>query len=115
MSLSTSDSTPPLNNAPLVSTLASDPDMAELIEFFVGEIGDRIQTLQTTSGSDDVVGLRTIAHQLKGAGAGYGFTSISNAAGELERLIDVTEPPAVTQDILSQVDDLIDLCRRVSM
>lgn len=105
----------PSSNDPLVSTLASDPDMVELIQFFIEEIDERIETLQETSQSKDVAGLRTIAHQLKGAGAGYGFEPISDLAGELERLIDVAEPPAITQDILQQVDDLIDVCRRVSV
>lgn len=105
----------PASKKPLVSTLASDPDMAELVQFFIEEIDDRIETLEQTSKSQDIAGLRTIVHQLKGAGAGYGFESISSTAGELERLIDVTEPAAITQDILQQVDDLIDLCRRASV
>lgn len=108
-----SDHTQP--NAPLVSTLASDPDMAELVQFFVDEIEERIDTIQTTAQSNDITGLRTVAHQLKGAGTGYGFEPISHTAGELERLIDVTEPPVVTQAIQEQVDDLIDLCRRASV
>lgn len=113
MSHAASDPNPSANE-PLVSTLSSDPDMAELVQFFVEEIDERIQTLQATSQANDITGLRTIAHQLKGAGTGYGFEPISSTAGELERLIDVTDPPAVTQDILQQVDDLIDLCRRAS-
>ena len=108
-----SNHTPPTQ--PLVSTLASDPDMAELVQFFVDEIDERIDTIQTSAQANDITGLRTVAHQLKGAGTGYGFEPISQTAGELERLIDVTEPPAVTQAIQEQVDDLIDLCRRASI
>lgn len=100
---------------PLVSTLANDPDMAELVQFFVEEIDERINTIQATAQSKDIAGLRTVAHQLKGAGTGYGFEPISQTAGELERLIDVTEPPTVTEDIQRQVDDLIELCRRASV
>ena len=100
---------------PLISTLSGDPDMVELVQFFVDEIDNRINTIKATTSVNDLVGLRTVAHQLKGAGAGYGFEAISNTAGELERLIDVTEPLAVTRAIQQQVDELIDLCRRVSI
>ena len=100
---------------PLVSTLASDPDMVELVEFFVEEIGDRINTIQSTSQDNDIAGLRTVAHQLKGAAAGYGFEPISQTASELERLIDVTEATELTQALHEQVDELVDLCRRVSI
>ena len=114
MSQPTPDPIPSPTTGPLVSTLASDPDMAELVQFFVEEIGERIETIQTTAQTNDIAGLRTVAHQLKGAATGYGFEPISQTASELERLIDVTEPPTVTQDILQQVDDLIALCKRAS-
>ena len=55
---------------PLVSTLAGDPDMAELVQFFVQEIDERIDTIQTTAQAKDIAGLRTVAHQLKGRGGG---------------------------------------------
>lgn len=100
---------------PLVSTLTNDPDMAELVQFFVDEIDDRIGTIQASAEGNDIIGLRTIAHQLKGAATGYGFEPISNTAGELERLIDVTEPPEVTEAIQGQVDELIELCKRASV
>ena len=102
------------SNTPLISTLADDPDMVELVRFFVEEIDERVNTILTTSQANDIIGLRTIAHQLKGAGTGYGFEPISQMAGELERLIDETEALEVTDAIQQQVDDLIDLCRRAS-
>ena len=105
----------PQSLGPLVSTLAKDPDMAELVQFFVDEIDARVGTIQSAAEGNDIVGLRTVAHQLKGAATGYGFEPISNTAGELERLIDVTEPPEVTQTIQAQVDELIELCRRASV
>lgn len=114
-----SHSTPESDNTnitgPLVSTLADDPDMAELVQFFVEEIDDRIKTIQTTSQANDLAGLRTVAHQLKGAATGYGFEPISQTAGELERLIDAAEPSEVTQAIQQRVDELINLCQRASM
>ncbi|MEM6258050.1 MAG: Hpt domain-containing protein [Planctomycetota bacterium] len=115
MSLPTPDSGQTSTTGPLVSTLASDPDMAELVQFFVDEIEDRIDTIRTTSQANDLAGLRMVAHQLKGAGTGYGFEPISQTAGELERVIDSAESAEVTDAIQQQVDGLIDLCRRASV
>jgi HPt (histidine-containing phosphotransfer) domain-containing protein len=88
--------------------------MVELVQFFVDEIDDRITTIRTTAQTDDITGLRTVAHQLKGAATGYGFEPISQTAGELERLIDETDALEVTGAIQQQVDALIELCRRAS-
>lgn len=102
------------SNTPLVSTLADDPEMVDLVRFFLEEIDERVNTILTTSRANDIIGLRTIAHQLKGAGTGYGFEPISQMAGELERLIDETDALEVTGAIQQQADELIDLCRRAS-
>jgi HPt (histidine-containing phosphotransfer) domain-containing protein len=115
MSFSASDQNPTQQTAPLISTLASDPDMIELVEFFVEEIDDRINTIQASAQADDMAGLRTVAHQLKGAAGGYGFEPISHTAAELERLIDATEADKVSEAIQQQVDELIGLCRRASL
>lgn len=115
MSHSVPDQNQNPSSPPLVSTLANDPEMVELVQYFLDEIGDRITTIQTAARSNDIAGLRTVAHQLKGAAAGYGFEPISEAAGELERLIDATDALEVTGAIQQQVDELVDLCRRASM
>jgi len=99
----------------LVSTLASDPDMVELVEFFVEQMAQRIATLQHTAQANNIIGLRTVSHQLKGTAGGYGFDPIAQTAAELERLIDVTEAIEVSEAIQQQVDELIGLCRRVSV
>jgi len=102
------------SSTPLKSTLADDPDMAELVEFFVEEMSDRIESIQTASQENDFAQLRTLSHQLKGAATGYGFEPITQTAAELETLIDATQPTEQTDDLRQQVDALIDLCRRVS-
>jgi len=106
---------PSQSSGPLHSTLSSDPDMAELVQFFVEEMSERIGVIQTATQANDVSQLRTVAHQLKGAGAGYGFEPISRVAGELEKLIITTGESATVASFRSQVDELIDLCRRASV
>ncbi len=100
---------------PLRSTLASDPDMVELVEFFVEEMADRVQAISGAADTNDLGQLRTVAHQLKGAGAGYGFAPITETAGALERLIDESGPAAEVESMREQVDALIDLCRRATV
>lgn len=101
--------------APLQSTLSSDPDMAELVQFFVDEMNDRIDAIQSAAQGNDLGQLRVVAHQLKGAGSGYGFEPITNSAASLEQLIDAADAAPEADQLRQQVDELIDLCRRASV
>ncbi|MFN3167466.1 MAG: Hpt domain-containing protein [Phycisphaeraceae bacterium] len=109
------DSPNPAPNPPLQSTLADDPDMAELVSFFVEEMGERVESINAAALDQDLSQLRTVAHQLKGAAGGYGFAPISDCAASLEQLIDASDPSADAEALREQVDALIDLCRRASL
>lgn len=97
---------------PLYSEYLGDEEMADLIEFFVAEMRDRVNDLEAALQSGDETLLREMAHQLKGAAASYGFPSITQVAGELERslLAEEAEVSALTE----QVEGLIDMCRRAA-
>lgn len=101
---------------PVISLLADDPDMAELVSLFIDEIPQRIDALSKAFEAGEAVVLKRLAHQLKGAGTGYGFPAISEKAGVLEgRLISlasVDEADAV-QKVKPELDLLLDVCRRV--
>lgn len=103
-------------SGPVISSFADDPDMAELVSLFVEEIPDRIQALTKAFDEGEAVTLKRLAHQLKGAGTGYGFPGISERASVLEgRLISlaaVAEAEAVHQ-VKPELDRLLDVCRRV--
>ncbi|MEM9084023.1 MAG: Hpt domain-containing protein [Planctomycetota bacterium] len=96
---------------PIRSAFADDPDMAELVEMFVSEIPNRIGELEQHYETSDVKQIRVIAHQLKGAGGGYGFDELSDVAARLERQIDAS--PDDIDAIRAEFDDLVTLCRRV--
>ncbi len=71
----------------LYSEFAGDVEMVEIIDAFVAGLPDRMAALRdalTRGALDDV---KRLAHQLKGAAGGYGFGSITEAAGELELAI----------------------------
>lgn len=104
----------PASQAPLRSEFASDPDMIELVQEFVQELPSRADSLQTLLQASAYPDLRRLAHQLKGAAGGHGFSPISESAAKVEKMLHATVDPAQLQDLRSQVDELVGLCRRAT-
>ena len=98
----------PVEN-PLISEFANDADMVELVEMFVGELPARVAAIQDAMKANDIAGVAHVAHQLKGAAGGYGFPTITEAAGELERCAKTT---AELERLAEQVRSVADLCHR---
>ncbi len=94
----------------LFSTLAEDPDLAEIVEMFVDEMPDRIENILNCFQSEDWDGLQRASHQLKGAAGSYGFPSITPCAGTLEAAVKQTRPE---DEIHKAVDELVAMCRSV--
>lgn len=94
----------------LYSTLAEDPDLAEIVEMFVDEMPERIETMLDCLQSEDWEGLRRASHQLKGAAGSYGFSTITPCAGKLEAAVKQTQPET---EIRRAVDELVAMCRSV--
>lgn len=97
---------------PIRSTFADDPDMRELVEMFVTELSERVAQLEDALDQGDLETLRVIAHQLKGAGGGYGFTIITEVAREAEAAV---RQAADLERIQQAVGDLVSVCRRVEV
>ena len=95
----------------LVSEFADDPDMAELVEMFVAELGDRIQALEKAFADRDFNELQRFAHQLKGSAGGYGFSPITDKAAILEKSLLDSAEETVVRDAL---EELLTLCRRAT-
>lgn len=70
---------------PVYSKFADDPDFGELLQMFLDTIPDKQRELRDDFDSGRIEDLCTKAHQLKGAGGGYGFEGLTAAAAELER------------------------------
>lgn len=101
----------------LRSEFAGDPEMREILELFVQEMPARITELEASWANGELDKVGRLAHQLKGAGGGYGFPVISDAAAALEQSIkglDGAPTGAVLASMKEQVDALVDLCRRAS-
>jgi HPt (histidine-containing phosphotransfer) domain-containing protein len=67
------------------SEFADDPDYRELLEQFALAMPERLSGLLEAHRSTAYDVLRSRAHQLKGAGGGFGFPRLSVLAAELEK------------------------------
>ena len=83
---------------------------AQLLERFVARLPERVSAMESLLRKQSLEELRHALHQLKGAGGGYGFSTISDRAGEAERLI---SDEAAFDSIQHEVQSLIDLVRSV--
>ncbi|HEX6999694.1 MAG TPA: response regulator [Gammaproteobacteria bacterium] len=70
--------------APLRSELADDPEMRELVREFVAGLAEHAQALRASFEANRLDELASRAHQLKGAGASFGFRPITDTAREVE-------------------------------
>jgi HPt (histidine-containing phosphotransfer) domain-containing protein len=105
-------------NTPLRSELASDPDMVELIELFLSELPARLAAFEDAAKGGQADSLRRLAHQMRGAAAGYGYSSIGKAAGAVEDRIRQlgSEPgPSAVEKVRDEMNALSTLCRRALM
>ncbi|MGH7242113.1 MAG: Hpt domain-containing protein [Phycisphaerales bacterium] len=97
---------------PLRSRFAGDAEMVELVHEFVQELPRRVETLQGLLRGSHFDELRRVAHQLKGAAGGYGFPTISDSAGSVEKLLHNGVGQAQLNDLQNRVDELVNLCGR---
>ena len=95
----------------LLSDFHQDADMRPIVVMFLNEIPTRIETLRKFLESEDRPQFRRVVHQIKGAGGGYGFPPISDAAARLERCLDAAGP-RWSQECHAHLDALLTLLRR---
>jgi HPt (histidine-containing phosphotransfer) domain-containing protein len=100
-------------NAPIYSAFRDDEDFQELLVDFVQSAHERTATLSEAFQQGSVDTVRTLAHQLKGAGGGYGFDDLSVIAAELEQACKAETPNI--DEIGQRLDTLLDHLRRVSV
>ncbi|MCX7428059.1 MAG: Hpt domain-containing protein [Planctomycetia bacterium] len=94
----------------LYSPLASDPDLGEIVQMFVDEMPERVGKINGLVAACDWEGLRSAAHQLKGAAGSHGFAPVTPSAASVEDAIRDGQPET---QIRKAVEELCDLCRRI--
>jgi HPt (histidine-containing phosphotransfer) domain-containing protein len=112
--------------APIRSRCADDPEMRELVLWFLGDLERRVGAIRTALDAHDATRLRMLAHQLSGSAKGYGFEEIGDAARRVESEIryivlhrgaqpgsdDGLEDEAQVSALAEKTEDLILVCRR---
>ena len=94
----------------IYSEFDGDPEMGELIEMFVAELPDRIETMVAALGRGDFETLQYAAHQLKGAVGSYGFHQLTPQTTKVDAL---AKQPTDEQQICKAVQELVEQCQRV--
>ncbi|MDP1661697.1 MAG: Hpt domain-containing protein [Phycisphaerales bacterium] len=105
-------------SGPIRSEFSNDPDMREIVELYVQEMPARVSKLQELWAAQQMDDLKRLAHQLKGASGGYGFAPVGSAAGKVEHsLLALAEGSASVslEQLRNQFEDLLSMCRRVTM
>ena len=103
---------------PLFSVFEHDPEMAEIVALFVAEMPDRIAELRQAVDAGDASAVQTIAHQLKGAGGGYGFEHLGEVAAATEHTLRKLGKTLAMSDhgaLLAAVSPLLSACGRVRL
>lgn len=94
----------------LRSEYASDADMTQVLSEFIAKLPDRVRQLSDLLEGKNLDELKRVVHQLKGAGGGYGFPQISNAAAAAETRV---KSNGAIEAIKRDVSGLIELIRSV--
>ena len=96
-----------LKGEPLLSTMTSQPDMAELIAKFVSDLPTTIRDIEEAVGDNDARRVEQLARQVKGKGDGFGFEFLSVAGASLEKeLLD----GRALDHLKNEIAELISLC-----
>ena len=92
----------------LRSIYEDDPDMVEIVREFAEQLPERAAALRQRHASGELEELKVLAHQLKGAGGGYGYPAITDRAGALEEALRDAAAGAVITDRLEALCRLLE-------
>ena len=96
--------------APLRSLVADDSILRQFLPQFVGQLPPLVAAMAARLDRQDLAELSGYVHQLKGAGAFYGFPQITEAAEEAERRVKRSDS---LEAVRQGVEDLVRLVRSV--
>ena len=105
------DSSDPISQPPLYSSLSPQPILCEMVELFVDEMPPRMARMAAYFERRDWDGLRRSAHQIRSVAASYGFNDLVPYAARLERAL--TNRPSV-EAIGTSLESLLAQCCRVA-
>lgn len=92
---------------PLRSQYEDDPDMRDLVRDFAAGLPARAAELERLLSTGEAAEVQRLAHQLKGAGGGYGFPLITELAAALESSVKQGADEARVKERLAQLADAL--------
>ncbi len=90
--------------------LMSKPATAKLVEKFLLGLPQRVAAIQEALVAGEKNQLKVLAHQLKGAAGGYGFTAISQSSAKLESAVIAGADDATLGQVIAT---LASLCNQI--
>jgi HPt (histidine-containing phosphotransfer) domain-containing protein len=84
--------------------------MKKIISEFVEELPGEVAKMQNLLSHNDLGTLKSLVHQLRGAGGGYGFDAISDLAAKAEESIKAADN---LETIAQEINSLIDVIRHI--
>jgi histidine phosphotransfer protein HptB len=96
---------------PIYSIFQDEEDFRELLADFYDSAQQRRGVLQDSFQTGQLGTIRVHAHQLKGAGGGYGFEGLSDIAAQLEDACKSDQPRL--DEIGPLLDDVVDYLGRI--
>jgi PAS domain S-box-containing protein len=93
----------------IVSRFADDADIAPLIDIFVGHLSPQVDAMQHALTDGRCEDVQRTAHQLKGCGGSYGYSSLTDAARTLEDAAKARDIPAAQRAL----DKVAALCAAI--
>jgi HPt (histidine-containing phosphotransfer) domain-containing protein len=97
----------------LLSELADDPDVAAMLPEFLVRLSTRWKELRVATDAGDRGQLETLAHQLMGSAASFGYPSMGEAAAALESATRrAGASPAQIAECALELTRIIDAVRR---
>ncbi len=94
------------------SAYEGDADMMEIVREFAAELPARIARIEELLCAGEEEELARLAHQLKGAGGGYGFPQITETAAALEQAV---KSGATDSEIKDRAEALTQTMRSVEV
>lgn len=105
------DSVRSASTEPVYSSYRGEEDFQELLGEFLQSAQIRRHELQTSFLAGEIDAVRAQAHQLKGAGGGYGFEGLSALAAELENVCKFSN--SSPEEIAPLLDELVNYLSRI--
>jgi PAS domain S-box-containing protein len=99
-----------IEDTPIRSCYADLPKMKKVLAEFVAELPAQVAKINECLARNELDSVRRAAHQIKGAGGGYGFPQLTEPAGRLEQSV---KESSSLDDITSHASNLIAILRRL--